>query len=204
MKNWTTEGHLSDLALEMWAAGEAETHTTGAIQSHLETCEACRAREAEWQGLFEALQSLPAVEPARSLDEAVMARVRLPAEEEVATSAWLPQLARRLRPVAVGAVAAWSVALLFGTAWVETHLGLSAGELLSGFLAFVKQQVLEAVIRIGAFAELSGITDLWSRTSGISGLGVVSGLAAMTAVSGLAIWMLYRVTGYQPRNHANA
>ena len=72
MKNWTTEGHLSDLALERWAAGETEAHETGAIQGHLETCEACRAQETEWQGLFYALASLEPVEPSASFDTAVM------------------------------------------------------------------------------------------------------------------------------------
>ena len=205
MKNWTTEGHLSDLALERWAAGEAEAHDAGAIQGHLETCEACRAQEAEWQGLFHALASLEPQEPSRSFDDVVMAQLRLPEEEEVIAAAWLPGLWSRLRPIAVGAVVAWSVTLLFGTALLQTRLGVPVRTLFTGFFAYIRQLVLEAVIRIGAFLHLSGIADLWSKTSEVSGLGVIGALALMTVVSGLAIWMLYRVTGYQPsRNHANA
>lgn len=204
MKNWTTEGHLSDLALERWAAGETEAHETGAIQGHLETCEACRAQETEWQGLFYALASLEPVEPSASFDTAVMAQLRLAAEDEVVAAAWLPGLVRRLRPIAVGAVAAWSVTVLFGTALLQTRLGVPVTALLSGFFGYIRQLVLEAVIRVGAFLHLSGITDLWSLTSEVSGLGVVGALASMAVVSGLAIWMLYRVTGYQPsRNQVN-
>ncbi len=204
MKNWTTEGHLSDLALERWAAGETEAHQTGAIQGHFETCEACRAQEAEWQGLFHALATLAPVEPSASFDEAVMAQLRLPAADEVVVTAWLPGLLRRLRPIAVGAVAAWSVTLLFGTALLQTRLGVPVTALLGGFFSYIRQLVLEAVIRVGAILHLSGIADLWNVTSEVSGLGVVGALALMTVISGLAIWMLYRVTGYQSsRNHAN-
>jgi anti-sigma factor RsiW len=205
MKTWTTEGHLSDLALERWAAGETEAHDTGAIQGHLETCEACRAQEVEWRGLFHALATLEPLEPSRSFDDAVMAQLRQPTEEEVVAAVWLPGLLRRLRPVAVGAVVAWSVTLLFGTALLQTRLGVPIRTLFTGFFAYIRQLMLEAVIRIGAFLHLSGITDLWSRTSEVSGLGIVGALALMTVVSGLAIWMLYRVTGYQPsRNQVNA
>lgn len=205
MKNWTTEGHPSELALERWAAGESEAHETGAIQSHLEACAVCRAREVEWRGLFLALSSLQGPEPSPSFDDAVMARLRLPAEEEVVAAAWLHGLARRLRPVVVGAAAAWAATLIGGAAWLQTRLDAPAATLLSGLLVYVRQWLLAAVLRIGAFLELSGIADLWSRTAEtVPALGVVGAVALMTLVSGFAIWILYRVTGYQPsRNHVH-
>lgn len=205
MKEWTTEGHLSELALEMWAAGEAETHEPGAIRSHLEACPACRAREAEWRGLFHALASLEAAEPSAAFDDAVMAHLRLPGEEEVAAAAWLPRLARRLRPVALGATAIWTAAVLVGTAWVQTRLDLPLTTVLTGMLAYLRQLTLEALIRVAAFLHLSGLGELWSQASQLSGPGVLAAVALMTSISGLAIWTLYRVAGTPTsKDHANA
>jgi hypothetical protein len=52
MTNWTNSGHLSELALELWVANEAEAHDLPAIESHLASCPACRAKAAEWRGLL--------------------------------------------------------------------------------------------------------------------------------------------------------
>ncbi|NIR45239.1 MAG: hypothetical protein GWN99_12715 [Gemmatimonadetes bacterium] len=206
MKEWTTEGHLSELALEMWAADEAETHETGAIRSHLEACQACRARETEWRRLFHALASLEAVEPSPSFDDAVMANLRLPAEDEVQAAAWLPQLTRRLRPVALGAAAIWTAAVLVGTAWVQTRLDVSLTALLTGFLAYVRQLTLEALIEVAALLQLSGLGEVFNQASQLSGAGVLVAVALMTSISGLALWTLYRVAGTTTtsRKHANA
>jgi hypothetical protein len=209
MNEWTTEGHLSELALEMWAADEAEAHETGAIQSHLEACPACRAREAEWRGLFHALASLDPAEPSPAFDDAVMAHLRLPAEEEVAAAAWLPRLARRLRPVVLGAAAIWTAAVLVGTAWVQTRLDVPLTTVLTGLLAYVRQLTLEALIRVAAFLHLNGFGDVWNQASQLSGPGVLVAVALMTSISGLAIWTLvwtlYRIAGTRTsRDHANA
>jgi predicted anti-sigma-YlaC factor YlaD len=198
MKIWTSEGHLSELALEMWAVAEAETHQLQAIDGHLQACSACRSQAAEWRSLFRALASLRVPEPSASFDEQVMERVRLPVEPRAA-SAWLPRLARRLRPVAVGAAALWTVGVIGGAAWLQSRLDIPAALLLTRLIDGTKELLLAVAIQVGAILQLSGLAELWADvTAKVPGLGVAGALALMTAMSGLAIWTLYRVTSYQP------
>jgi anti-sigma factor RsiW len=197
MKKWTIEEHLSELVLERRAAGEAEADELQATDSHLQKCPACRAFEAEWRELFVALASLPALEPSRSFDDAVMARVRAPARQAIRT--WVPTLARRLRPVAVGAAALWTSAVIVGVAWAQTWLDIPAGVLIAQLLAQAKQLALAAAIKIGAILHISGLADFWTQlTETVPGPGIAVAVALMTVLSGLAIWTLYRVAGYQP------
>jgi hypothetical protein len=52
---------------------------------------------------------------------------------------------------------------------------------------------------VGALLHVSGLVELWAELArAVPGPGVLSAVALMTAFSGLAIWGLYRVTGYQP------
>ena len=199
MKKWTTEEHLSELALERRAAGEAEADELQAIDSHLQNCPVCQAFEAEWRELFGALASLPALEPSKSFDDAVMARVRVRAPAKQAVQTWLPSLARRLRPVAVGAAALWTSAVIVGVAWAQTWLDMPAGVLIAQLLVQAKQLALAAAIEIGAILHLSGLADFWAQlTETVPGPGIAGAVALMTVLSGLAIWTLYRVATYQP------
>ena len=79
MKNWTKTGHLSEMALEAWAAGEAEAQALQAMDNHIQACSDCRVEAAEWRGVFLALSSLRGVEPSASFDDKVMEQVRVPA-----------------------------------------------------------------------------------------------------------------------------
>ncbi len=199
MKIWFSEGHLTDMALERRAAGEAETRELQAIDSHLQTCPECQARQAEWREIFFALARLEPVEPSPAFDDRVMARVRQPAPVAASAPPWWQKLARRLRPVAVGATAAWGGVLAWGAIWLVAQVDVSATVLIARFFDYSTELAWAGVVRIGAFLELSGLADAWTAAAGaVPGPGVLSAVALMTAVSGLAVWTLYRVTGHQP------
>lgn len=198
MKIWTSEGHLSELALEMWAAAEAEAHELRAIDGHLQACARCRAQAAEWRGLFLALSALRGAEPSPSFDERVMQRVRRPAAART-NPAWLPGLARRLRPVAVAAAAAWTGLVIGGAVWLQSRLDASLTALLARLFSGAKALLLAAAIDLDAMLRLSGLLERWvDLSAGVPGLGVAGALALMTALCGLAIWTLYRVASYEP------
>ena len=199
MSNWISEGHLSELALELWAAGEAEAQELQALDSHVRACAACQARQAEWRRLFRALASLQVAEPSPAFDDRVMARVRLPVGAKTAVAGWLPRLVRGLRPVAVGAAAVWTVAVVGGAVWLQSQVNVPARLLFARLLNQARELLLAAVIKLGAILQLSGVADLWATVvETVPGPGVVVAAALIAVLSGLAIWTLYRVTGYQP------
>lgn len=193
MKTWTPEGHLTDWVLELRAAGEAATRELRATDEHLEACPACRAREVDWRRLIDALESLPALKPSASFDQAVMARVRTRA-----AAARLPALARRLRPVAVAAAAVWSAAVVGGAIWLS-RVDLPAGALIARGLGGMRDLLWAGILKLGAMAHVSGFLEFWSQAVGaVPGSVLLSAAAAMTAASALAIYTLYRVIDYQP------
>lgn len=199
MKIWFSEGHLTDTALELRAAGEAETRELQAIDSHLQTCPECQARQAEWREIFFALAQLEPVEPSPAFDDRVMARVRQPAPVAASAPPWWQKLARRLRPVAVGATAAWGGVLAVGAVWLVAQVDVSATMLFARLFDYSTQLAWAGVVKIAAFLELSGLADAWTAAAGaVPGPGVLSAVALLTAVSGLAVWTLYRITGHQP------
>jgi anti-sigma factor RsiW len=195
MKNWTSKGHLTELALELRAAGETEAAELQATDSHLQACPECRAREAEWRRLFHTLASLPALEPSASFDDRVMARVRVPAMAKAPA----PWLVRWVRPVVLGIAASWAVVVIGGGAWLNRQLDVPAGALVARLFSQVGDLALAALIRLGTFLHLSGLADTWSRfIETVPGQSVALAAALMAVVSGLAIWTLYRVISYQP------
>lgn len=206
MKIWESDGHLTELALQLRATAEAEPGTLQAMSDHLATCVACRAREAEWQGLFHALASLQAVEPSAGFDAAVMDRVHLPSRTRSTVAARWSSLLRRLRPVAIAAAAGWTALVAGGVWWLQAQVDTAPAALLAEFTSRAGEALLAAVINVAAFLHISGVTEVlseWAET--IPGQGLALALSMMTMLSGLAIWTLYRVTAYQPsRVRANA
>jgi hypothetical protein len=184
--------------LERWAARELTDHQLQKLEDHVAQCQACKARSAEWAGLFLALNSLRGVELPVSFDEAVLERVRLPSEVDAPERAWLPALARRLRPVAAAAAGLWSVGVVGGGAWLLSRADIPIGLLLSRLLGYGQELALAATIKLAAAIQLSGIVGWWTETTGtMPGVGLAAIAALVTALSSLALWTLYRV-GFQP------
>lgn len=199
MKIWRSDGHLTELALELWAAAEAEPQRLHAMHDHLETCDACRARGAEWHRLFRSLTSLQAVEPSAAFDAAVMERVHLPSRSRSSLAARWPSLLRRLRPVAMVAAAAWTAIVAGGAWWVQAQVEAPATALLAELASRASGLLLTAVIEVAAFLRITGVLEIlneWAAT--VPSREVALALSLMTMLSGLAIWTLYRVTAYQP------
>ena len=196
MKTWNSEGHLTELALERWAVGEAEGLDRQRVTNHIRTCEACAARQAEWEEFVHALSALPSLEPSRSFDELVLARVRKPSVRE--QHGIIPHLGRRLRRAAVAAAALWAAVLAGGGVWMATSLTDSPGALAGQGLAYIHDLLWAGVVRVAALLQVSGIVEAWNEVaSAVPGPSVLSAVALMTAFGGLALWGLYRVTGYR-------
>jgi len=199
MKTWTSKGHLSELALELWAAHEAEAHDLQAIDSHLQACPACRAQAAEWRGFLLTLASLRGVEPSRSFDNRVMQQVRIPAPKRAEAPVLVVRLAHRAPRIAAAVIGAWTLSVVGGAAWLQKTVDVPLALLLARFVGQMKEYFIGVAIDVVAYLHLSGLAEWWSEFSNsIPGLGVAGALALMTALSGLAIWTLYRVVGYQP------
>ena len=199
MTTWTSRGHLSELALELWAANEAEAHDLQAIDSHLQACPVCRAQAAEWRGFFLTLASLRGVEPSRSFDDRVMRQVRFPAPKRAEVPALAVRLAHRAPRIAAAVIGAWTLTVVGGAAWLQKTVDVPLALLLARFIEQMKGYLIGAAIDAVAYLHLSGLAEWWAEFSdSVPGLGVAGALALMTALSGLAIWTLYRVVGYQP------
>ena len=198
MKTWNSQGHLSELALERWAARELADHQLQKLEDHLAECQACAARSAEWEGLFLALNSLRGVELPASFDDRVLERVRVPVAATTSTPSRLPALARRLRPLAAAAAGLWSVGVVGGGVWLFSRADIPIGLLLGRMLGFAKELALAGTIKLAAAIQVSGIFDWWTESTGtLPGVGLAVIAALFTALASLALWTLYRV-GLQP------
>lgn len=205
MKNWTFEGHLSELGLELRAAAEVRPDELAAMNAHLRECAACRARSEEWHALLSGLAALRPVEPSPGFDDRVMARIRVPASASSRATAGWRGFARRLRPALLGAAATWVTAVVGAGAWLLASTDVPAGVLLAGIASAARDLLLAAAIEVGTFLHLSGVTALWNQVADtVPGTGLAAAVATMTALSGLAVWTLYRVNGQPPRIGAHA
>lgn len=68
--------------VEKWLSafmdGELAPARKDAVASHLNTCEACRSRLAEWEAVWRALDALPAAAPSPAFRSRLTARIREP------------------------------------------------------------------------------------------------------------------------------
>lgn len=196
----TKNGHATDLGLELLATDELRGRERTALEAHLHDCVRCRARAVEWQQILTALATLPPLEPGFAFDESVMARVRLPAARKAAgTPGWASGLTAQMRRLALGTAALWSAVVLAGAVWLTTRLEVSPSEIASGFLGEAVRLLWAGIIKIGATVHLSGLVDAWTRAEQlVPGPGFLSAVAVMTALSGIALWLLYRVSASEP------
>jgi anti-sigma factor RsiW len=198
MTNWT-KGHLSELALETWAAREADPHDLEELESHIQACPACRAKATEWRGLFLALASLKDVELSNSFEDKVMEQVRIPSPQVAGVPAWVAKVAQRAPRIAAGVVGAWTLMIVGAAAWLQKTVDVPPAALLAQFLNSAKELLLAGAIEVATFLQLSGFIDWLTEVTGtVPGLGVAGAAALMTALSSLAIWTLYRVTRDEP------
>ncbi len=165
----------------------------------MQSCQACRGRDAAWRGLFLALASLQGAEPSTGFDDRVMARVRLPDEARTATPSLMPRTIRRLRRIAVAAAAVWTAGLAGSAVWLHSQLDVAPGLLLARLLSAARDLLLAGVVKLGALLHVSGLSESVAGViATVPGPGLAGALAAMTALSGLAIWTLHRVIEYEP------
>ncbi len=199
MENWTTEGHLTELALGQHAAGELAAADLQAVTSHLQSCQDCRGRDAAWRGLLLALAAVRGAEPSTGFDDRVMARVRLPDDAMAAAPNLMPRTVRRLRRIAVAAAAVWTAGLAGGAVWLHSQLDVTPGLLLARLLTGARDLAVAGVVKLAALLHLSGLSEsVAGAIATVPAPGLAGALAAMTALSGLAIWTLHRVIEYEP------
>jgi hypothetical protein len=199
MKNWNKTGHLTEMALEAWAAGEAEAHELQTMDGHIQACSDCRAEATEWQGLFLALSSLKGAEPSASFVQNVMEQVRLPAASSAQAQAWVHRVARKAPRIAAAVVGAWCLTLIGAAAWIQKTVEVPPAMLTNRLFNYLGDWLVAATLKAAAFLHLSGLADSWTRvTDAVPGIGIAGAIVLMTVLCGLAIWTLYRVIGYQP------
>ncbi len=86
-----------------------------------------------------------------------------------------------------------------GAAWLQQTVDVPGSILLARFFSNARELLLAAVLKLGAILHLSGLADAWTElVETVPGSGVVIAGGLITVLSGLAIWTLYRVTGYKP------
>jgi hypothetical protein len=198
MTNWTN-GHLSELALESWAAGEAEAHDLPELENHVQACPDCRVKATEWRGLFLALASLRGAEPSESFHDRVMKEVRIPTEQVAGAPAWVVKVARRAPRIAAGVLGLWTLGIVGAAAWLQKTMDVPLPMLLARLLNDAEDALWAGAIKLGAILQLSGLLDGWPEAfANVPGLGVAGVATLVSTLSGLAIWTLYRVTKYEP------
>lgn len=86
--------------------GHATDAERGAVERHIETCAACRARVAEFRGVWSVLDEAPALEPSPSFDARL--RQRIAAEPRRTWFGWLvPSPRFALATAALALFAVW-------------------------------------------------------------------------------------------------
>lgn len=219
----TPTGHLeSELVLE-YLDGALPRHARERATAHLEVCAHCQAAVSRWRTLVEGLESLDRVSPSEGFGDRVMARIRTPGLSPAPSDAGAGVVDRALdwmRSVGPRTRRGWTVAA--GTAGAPVAaLGAAAYALFShpqltpeSLAAFLWWQASGAVSTISisvaeAFVESSVIFQLWSALQGVaaSPLTLGGGIAAFSAATVGAVWILYRnLIATQPvdRSYANA
>jgi hypothetical protein len=83
--------------------------------------------------------------------------------------------------------------------WLFSRVDVPAGVLLARASTGARDALLAAFIEVATALHVTGLIDFWNNFAArVPGPGIAAAAALMTALSALAIWMLYRVTGYQP------
>lgn len=111
--------------------GRATDAERAAVERHIATCAACRARVAEFRGVWSALDQAPALEPSPSFD----ARLRQRIAAEPRRSGWVAWLTPWPRLALAGAV----IALL--AVWVAAPLVEAPRENEAAAVAMVEQDI---------------------------------------------------------------
>lgn len=194
-----TLNHPSPDRLEALVEATLDGADQAVVESHLATCERCRAEVADLRSLFEALSALPEVAPSAGFANRVMkgVRVRRP------VLAWLNEWIERLTPDTNRgwAIAAAVVAMpvLASTAlvwWLLSHpevsvesLWLVASAMMSEGLSSGWQWVWASLAGSGLAVWASSLMDL-AESLGRGGLGLAAVMFATLTVG--SVYVLYQ------------
>lgn len=127
--------------------GRASDAERTAVERHIESCAACRARVAEFRGVWSALDEAPALEPSPSFDARLRQRI---AAEPPARGGWFGWL----MPWPRLALATALIALL--AVWVATPLVQAPKE--NDTTAVILEQDIEDYDMLADFEALSTLT----------------------------------------------
>lgn len=161
-------GHLSDAHLNEYLDGELEASHRPRFEAHLETCDACQARLALLESVFDDLARVTETPPNRDLAEPVIHAIRARQRES--------RLVARLAGVEV----------LLGALVAVAGLMLSGG---IGLVAEAQLAILEWSQRVYIDAELAGQDAFEALTDVYQALAALLTDAAQVPSSSVPGWV---------------
>jgi anti-sigma factor RsiW len=199
------ERHLAGGRIQDYLEGVLPAPEAAEALVHLTGCEACQKEASSWEGLFGALAALGRLAPAPGFAGRVMARVRIPAPLPapwVRTGnrilAWargfLPQT-RHGWAVAGGIASAPTITMAALLYLVFSHPLLSAGNFATYVLWKASALVNSLVSAVaGAAVDSAALFEAYTLLGTLAGSPLLLGFGglAFSALSALALWVLYR------------
>lgn len=191
--------HLNDETLERYADRDLRGAKAAAAERHLESCEACRTRLAEWESLFLQMATLPRFAPAPGFADRVMVRVVAAAQPAKARAAWQPVVAtwgRRLWPAAAAAATVWTFTVGGALAWVSRRADVGPGELLGWGIVQARDAFWTTLVRVAGAIQLPAVEV------DVAGLLAFAAFLSLLALWGARILLRYAVSTTKVRLYA--
>ncbi len=159
------------------------------VERHLGTCPTCRARLAEWEGLFLRLSGVGQLAPAEGFPQRVLARLprAMPAPVRERWIPWVhvfPSWARRWWPAAAAASGVWVAAMAGFALWGARKVGAAPGEILGWAAAQLQEAFWAFVVRAAAALNLPGLE--------VNGAALLAFVGSLTLLAAWGAHVLYR------------